>query len=209
MDPYCPKLLTFDFKSDIISFTFPGETCSNPPTHEDVSCGSIDGFRYKCLECEDYDLCLSCEASFEHADHFMLRVPMHLTQSCNQYRVDDFLAPFRSGVTNQQNNSELEERFVKIQHKLSERQQKFAEIIQKFNGGQQPQTSAQSDRSNVSRSDTEDTNKCKVCWDTETNYCFVPCGHLICDSCGQHAEGEKRCPFCQQEVDRLQRIYIP
>ncbi|XP_023947383.2 sequestosome-1 isoform X2 [Bicyclus anynana] len=38
--------------------------------------GPVVGFRYKCTSCEDYDLCSSCEAAGQHAEHCMVRIPV-------------------------------------------------------------------------------------------------------------------------------------
>ncbi|CAG0896751.1 unnamed protein product [Darwinula stevensoni] len=47
--------------------------------HRGVRCGecggSILGHRYKCLQCQDLDLCPRCEASSKHLHHRMLRIP--------------------------------------------------------------------------------------------------------------------------------------
>ncbi|CAG0909128.1 unnamed protein product, partial [Darwinula stevensoni] len=47
--------------------------------HHGVTCascrGSIRGYRYKCLKCRDYDLCMGCESTFQHIQHRMLRMP--------------------------------------------------------------------------------------------------------------------------------------
>ncbi|CAL4077302.1 unnamed protein product, partial [Meganyctiphanes norvegica] len=46
-------------------------------------CGINDvlGYLYKCLDCQDYDLCHSCEHTQKHSYHFMLRVPSTNSQS--------------------------------------------------------------------------------------------------------------------------------
>ncbi|XP_052753034.1 uncharacterized protein LOC113519412 isoform X2 [Galleria mellonella] len=50
-----------------------------PQMHEGYTCngceGTISGFRYTCVQCEDYDLCEACEARHLHMQHYMLRVP--------------------------------------------------------------------------------------------------------------------------------------
>lgn len=46
--------------------------------HAGVSCdvcnGDIKGFRYKCLECVDFDLCSTCERRGNHPGHVMMRI---------------------------------------------------------------------------------------------------------------------------------------
>jgi len=47
--------------------------------HAGVTCDScekqpIEGYRYKCVVCEDYDLCGSCEAAGRHPGHNMMRI---------------------------------------------------------------------------------------------------------------------------------------
>lgn len=41
----------------------------------DVCDANIQGFRYKCIECPDYDLCSQCEVYGHHPEHCMLRLP--------------------------------------------------------------------------------------------------------------------------------------
>lgn len=40
--------------------------------------GDIIGFRYKCIQCEDYDLCAQCEKALIHSHHYMIRMPQPL-----------------------------------------------------------------------------------------------------------------------------------
>merc|ERR1739838_699060 len=47
--------------------------------HPGVTCDScekqpIEGYRYKCVVCDDYDLCGSCEAAGKHPGHNMMRI---------------------------------------------------------------------------------------------------------------------------------------
>jgi len=46
--------------------------------HEGVTCdgcqGPVQGFRYKCMVCLDYDLCSNCEAAGIHSEHNMIRI---------------------------------------------------------------------------------------------------------------------------------------
>ena len=48
--------------------------------HRGVSCDGcsvgIRGFRYKCIQCRDYDLCGDCEGRGIHSSHFMIRMPV-------------------------------------------------------------------------------------------------------------------------------------
>ncbi|XP_054741745.1 protein ref(2)P-like [Anastrepha obliqua] len=48
--------------------------------HELIECDScglnpIVGFRYKCIQCPNFDLCQRCEAQHKHPDHMMVRMP--------------------------------------------------------------------------------------------------------------------------------------
>ncbi|XP_033213443.1 sequestosome-1 [Belonocnema kinseyi] len=48
--------------------------------HTGVTCDGCEkgvyGFRYKCIQCADYDLCMGCEAQSLHPEHCMLRIPV-------------------------------------------------------------------------------------------------------------------------------------
>ncbi|XP_030376829.1 protein ref(2)P [Scaptodrosophila lebanonensis] len=55
---------------------------SNFVIHDNVECDScgvlpLVGFRYKCVQCPNFDLCQRCEAAHKHPDHLMVRMPTH------------------------------------------------------------------------------------------------------------------------------------
>lgn len=106
------------------------------------------------MQCVNYDLCMTCEASLIHPDHFMLRIPIAFANKSDE------------------------------------------EIMKQYLG------------SGTSKKDLEEKT-CKVCWDYDANMCMIPCGHLICLSCGNNAVTEEKCPFCQQKVSNLQKVYMP
>ncbi|XP_015429099.1 PREDICTED: sequestosome-1 [Dufourea novaeangliae] len=67
----------------------------SPPKEEGVfhfniacdGCNSdILGFRYKCIQCDNFDLCSQCEALNLHADHWMIRMPRELEWSSHHGR---------------------------------------------------------------------------------------------------------------------------
>lgn len=47
------------------------------PKHVNVVCDACDeeiyGYRYKCLECPNYDLCMNCDKLMLHREHSMMR----------------------------------------------------------------------------------------------------------------------------------------
>ncbi|KAH8255484.1 hypothetical protein KR038_004442 [Drosophila bunnanda] len=56
------------------------EDPSNFIIHDNVECdgcgvGPIVGFRYKCVQCSNFDLCQRCEAAHKHPEHLMVRMP--------------------------------------------------------------------------------------------------------------------------------------
>lgn len=66
-----------------------------PPTktlHVDLECnecdGEILGFRYKCIQCEDYDLCANCEVKGFHPEHCMIRSAVPIVEN-NSQNVDN------------------------------------------------------------------------------------------------------------------------
>lgn len=53
---------------------------SNFIIHDGVECDAcgvwpLIGFRYKCIQCPNFDLCQACESAHKHADHIMVRMP--------------------------------------------------------------------------------------------------------------------------------------
>lgn len=60
----------------------PSTSQSEKVIHPSISCdscnGNIVGYRYKCIQCEDYDLCSQCEAKNLHSNHYMIRLPRPL-----------------------------------------------------------------------------------------------------------------------------------
>ncbi|XP_060644676.1 protein ref(2)P [Drosophila nasuta] len=58
----------------------PVDDPSNFVIHDGVqcdACGTLPmiGFRYKCVQCPDFDLCQRCESAHKHSDHLMVRMP--------------------------------------------------------------------------------------------------------------------------------------
>nr|XP_018900570.1 PREDICTED: sequestosome-1 isoform X2 [Bemisia tabaci] len=51
---------------------------ANGTQHANVVCdhcaGPVQGYRYKCIQCPDFDLCANCEMRGAHSDHFMIRL---------------------------------------------------------------------------------------------------------------------------------------
>ncbi|XP_064539090.1 protein ref(2)P [Drosophila montana] len=48
--------------------------------HEGIECDSckalpLVGFRYKCMQCPNFDLCQACESAHKHPEHLMARMP--------------------------------------------------------------------------------------------------------------------------------------
>ncbi|EDW57683.1 protein ref(2)P [Drosophila virilis] len=48
--------------------------------HEGIECDSckacpLIGFRYKCMQCPNFDLCQACESAHKHPEHLMARMP--------------------------------------------------------------------------------------------------------------------------------------
>ena len=45
--------------------------------------------------------------------------------------------------------------------------------------------------------------ECKVCRSCEVEFCFMKCGHMLCESC---ASRQYRCPNCRQVSQKLRLI---
>ncbi|XP_014217314.1 sequestosome-1 [Copidosoma floridanum] len=77
------KLYVTAYQNNHKTFPSASDASSVPKTkHPGVICDSCDkpviGFRYKCLQCPDYDLCSNCEIKNLHAKHLMIRMPTPL-----------------------------------------------------------------------------------------------------------------------------------
>lgn len=79
LNVYCKETEAKDEDYNILFSAFPEATAGNNTTHFDVMCDGCNspvvGFRYKCVSCDDYDLCSKCEAAGLHPEHCMVRVP--------------------------------------------------------------------------------------------------------------------------------------
>ncbi|KAH8412864.1 hypothetical protein KR009_006349 [Drosophila setifemur] len=58
----------------------PVDDLSNFTIHDGVECDGCGlapmiGFRYKCVQCPNFDLCQKCEAAHKHPEHLMVRMP--------------------------------------------------------------------------------------------------------------------------------------
>ncbi|ETN58920.1 hypothetical protein AND_009491 [Anopheles darlingi] len=73
------------------------------PLHKNVQCdvcdGEIRGHRYKCMTCQNYDLCMSCEGKYRHKEHIMLRLPTPEIRRHGAYSVFDKLRYFVTKMT--------------------------------------------------------------------------------------------------------------
>lgn len=47
---------------------------------------------------------------------------------------------------------------------------------------------------------------CQICYVTERNTTFVPCGHVV--ACVKCALSVSQCPICQKSFDKILRIYF-
>ncbi|CAG0888579.1 unnamed protein product [Darwinula stevensoni] len=81
----CEKSVEPHLVHPMIRFSRPGAFTLRPTTilneglHRGVNCNecgqSVTGYRYKCLKCQDYDLCMKCEAASKHLHHRLARIP--------------------------------------------------------------------------------------------------------------------------------------
>lgn len=79
----------------------PPETTSPQEVHTNVVCDCCDetivGFRYKCTECFNFDLCMSCEGKMRHREHMMLRIPSPLQTPNKWHKFVDVEIPIGGG----------------------------------------------------------------------------------------------------------------
>ena len=51
----------------------------------------------------------------------------------------------------------------------------------------------------------EDIISCSICKMKKISYCVIPCGHTYCEIC---VKISKKCSFCKQNINNIQKIYI-
>lgn len=73
------------------------------PVHTNVVCDVCDdviqGHRYKCMECFNYDLCMRCEAKYRHKDHLMIRIPSQEKFKGTPFRLFDKIRNYATDAT--------------------------------------------------------------------------------------------------------------
>ncbi|KAL0279104.1 UNVERIFIED_CONTAM: hypothetical protein PYX00_000725 [Menopon gallinae] len=76
-------------------------TDSQDYLHEGVYCdgchNEVKGYRYKCLQCSNYDLCENCERQHLHSEHWMLRVGQVNSHSKKIHDLPTHLSSFFCG----------------------------------------------------------------------------------------------------------------
>lgn len=74
----CPFVASQEYPSDSANPCQDSSPDCGAALHINVVCdgcdGPVRGFRYKCVQCPDYDLCQTCEAKGLHKHHIMCRV---------------------------------------------------------------------------------------------------------------------------------------
>lgn len=85
-----PLLIIFNFnyfidhQKELVKKTSAYQYSTSRPVHTTVTCDEcklkpLEGYRYKCLVCHNYDLCTNCEKSETiHSEHPMIRLPVPL-----------------------------------------------------------------------------------------------------------------------------------
>ena len=67
------------FSVEILGRTDRPKSGKEPVVAWNVTCDGCDetiaGFRYKCVTCPDFDLCVGCEMKCVHPHHYMIRIP--------------------------------------------------------------------------------------------------------------------------------------
>lgn len=52
---------------------------------------------------------------------------------------------------------------------------------------------------------------CSICFDSKINRVIIRCGHTICSNCILevcHASQHPKCPFCQQQIEDVNKLFI-
>lgn len=52
----------------------------------------------------------------------------------------------------------------------------------------------------------DDQRKCKICFESDANTVFTPCGHLCC--CTICAKRFRKCPICRQVINSVIRAFL-
>lgn len=58
----------------------------------------------------------------------------------------------------------------------------------------------------VKQGEVPETKLCKICYESEFNTAFIPCGHVV--ACAKCASAVTTCPMCREPFDSVTRIYF-
>ena len=57
------------------------------------------------------------------------------------------------------------------------------------------------------------TSVCKICYNNNTSFCIIPCGHMLCLLCYEKNRNsnhvlQNKCPFCRVYIKGKQKLYF-
>lgn len=87
----------------------------------------------------------------------------------------------------------------------------IAELQQHCFGLQQQCTDLQNRLESGPTSDTENSHKCKICWDKPLQIVIIPCYHVaVCEECSSSIllMARPKCPICRGPINDTKNVYL-
>ncbi|XP_005106370.1 E3 ubiquitin-protein ligase mind-bomb isoform X2 [Aplysia californica] len=183
------------------------EVSSDGKIHTGIICdvcgmNPIRGIRYKCLDCPNYDLCVSCRVAKHHSHHHTAEIVT--PRSPEQRMLDRRRDQAMKLILNARGSSS---RRVTTSNSTEAATGATSQSTgpDHHRGANSPKVSdpMKSHFDEVDPEDVKERMTCPVCLDKEKTVAFK-CGHCTCWNCSEQL---KKCPICKKKITTRIRLF--